>query len=104
MSTEIIFEERRLTELRVIDLKAELERRSLDKNGVKSQLMERLKEAMENEGLDPESHIFQVGKSGAGETPGKTKRSEADESVEEDSVMANGSEDQGKVRVRQILI
>ncbi|CAG0907957.1 unnamed protein product, partial [Cyprideis torosa] len=81
MSTEIIFEERRLTELRVIDLKAELERRSLDKNGVKSQLMERLKEAMENEGLDPESHIFQVGKSGAGETPGKTKRSEADESV-----------------------
>jgi hypothetical protein len=35
-------EKRKLTELRVVDLRAELERRNLDKTGVKAVLIERL--------------------------------------------------------------
>lgn len=35
---------RKLYELRVVDLRAELERRNLDKSGVKAMLIERLEE------------------------------------------------------------
>lgn len=40
IDTEIV--KRKLRDLRVVDLKNELERRSLDKSGVKATLMERL--------------------------------------------------------------
>ncbi|XP_063984745.1 SAFB-like transcription modulator isoform X3 [Diachasmimorpha longicaudata] len=51
-------EGKKLTELRVIDLKTELERRGLDKTGNKAALLERLSKAITEEGDDPEAYLI----------------------------------------------
>nr|CAD7438582.1 unnamed protein product [Timema bartmani] len=70
-------EKRKLTELRVVDLRSELEKRDLDKNGVKAVLIERLEKILREEGHDPEEYLFD---SSEKKTPMKriTKRGEQD--------------------------
>ncbi|XP_043247989.1 SAFB-like transcription modulator isoform X2 [Colletes gigas] len=51
-------EGKKLTELRVIDLKTELERRGLDKTGNKAALLERLSKSISDEGENPDEYLI----------------------------------------------
>nr|XP_020030991.1 SAFB-like transcription modulator isoform X3 [Castor canadensis] len=85
-------EGKKITDLRVIDLKSELKRRNLDITGVKTVLVCRLKQAIEEEGGDPDNIELTVSTDTPNKKPtkGKGKKQEADElsgdaSVEDDA-------------------
>ncbi|XP_048783721.1 scaffold attachment factor B1-like isoform X3 [Lagopus muta] len=82
-------ETRRLSELRVIDLRAELKRRSLDSGGNKSVLTERLRKAIEEEGGNPDE-IPVTSESTMKRTP---KRSSKGRRPDEEGAEDNGLEE-----------
>lgn len=81
-------DKRKLSELRVVDLKHELEKRGKDGSGVKNVLLEKLTQALRDEGLNPEMVEFEVVVS---KTPAKKGKSSAGSKTDEESGTADAT-------------
>nr|XP_046242591.1 SAFB-like transcription modulator [Scatophagus argus] len=87
---------KKITELRVVDLKSELKRRDLDTSGVKSVLLSRLRQALEDEGGDTENIQIQLPTDVSTRKGGKAKGKKVDSDVDttgEDDVFSKETEE-----------
>ncbi|XP_069549617.1 SAFB-like transcription modulator isoform X2 [Brachyistius frenatus] len=95
-SGAISMESKRISELRVVDLKSELKRRNLDTSGVKSVLLTRLRQAIEDEGGDPENIQIQLSTDASTRKSGKAKGKRVDSDVDttaEEDVLSKENEE-----------
>ncbi|XP_053697768.1 SAFB-like transcription modulator [Sabethes cyaneus] len=86
-----VVEKRKLSELRVVDLKQELEKRGKDGNGVKNVLIERLTQALKDEKQNPETYEFEIVT--AGKTPAKKGKPATGNSKTDGDADASGTTD-----------
>ncbi|KAG8454704.1 hypothetical protein GDO86_001066 [Hymenochirus boettgeri] len=85
-------ETKKLSDLRVIDLKAELKKRNIDTGGNKSVLMERLRKAIEDEGGNPDE-IQITSDTPSKKTPKRSGRARKIEDEGEDNGLEDDSGD-----------